>query len=49
MRPKMTRPYAAKSGTTLSDQYLIGYSLRLLLLEFGQVLMLSNVWRMQRT
>ncbi|WP_040227522.1 transglycosylase domain-containing protein [Bhargavaea cecembensis] len=26
MRPRQTRPYAAKSGTTLSDQYLIGYS-----------------------
>ena len=26
MRPKQTRPYAAKSGTTISDQYLIGYS-----------------------
>ena len=26
MRPKMTRPYAAKSGTTLWDQHLIGYS-----------------------
>ncbi|WP_172371282.1 transglycosylase domain-containing protein [Sporosarcina jiandibaonis] len=26
MRPKMTRPYAAKSGTTLWDQQLIGYS-----------------------
>ncbi|WP_342513281.1 PBP1A family penicillin-binding protein [Sporosarcina sp. FSL K6-1522] len=26
MRPKQTRPYAAKSGTTISDQYLIGFS-----------------------
>lgn len=26
MRPKQTRPYAAKSGTTISDQYLIGYT-----------------------
>ncbi|WP_348539785.1 transglycosylase domain-containing protein [Sporosarcina trichiuri] len=26
MRASQTRPYAAKSGTTLSDQYLIGYS-----------------------
>ncbi|WP_432353995.1 monofunctional biosynthetic peptidoglycan transglycosylase [Sporosarcina sp. A2] len=26
MRAKQTRPYAAKSGTTISDQYLIGYS-----------------------
>ena len=26
MRSSQTRPYAAKSGTTLSDQYLIGYS-----------------------
>ena len=26
IRPKMTRPYAAKSGTTLWDQHLIGYS-----------------------
>lgn len=26
MRPKQTRPYAAKSGTTISDQYLVGYS-----------------------
>ncbi len=26
MRQKQTRPYAAKSGTTISDQYLIGYS-----------------------
>lgn len=26
MRAKQTRPYAAKSGTTLSDQYLIGFS-----------------------
>ena len=26
MRPKMTRPYAAKSGTTLWDQHLIGFS-----------------------
>ncbi|MET3575742.1 transglycosylase domain-containing protein [Bhargavaea ullalensis] len=26
LRPRQTRPYAAKSGTTLSDQYLIGYS-----------------------
>lgn len=26
MRPKQTRPYAAKSGTTEWDQYLIGYS-----------------------
>ena len=26
MRPKMTRPYAAKSGTTLWDQHLVGYS-----------------------
>ncbi|KZE38467.1 penicillin-binding protein [Bhargavaea cecembensis] len=26
MRPSQTRPYAAKSGTTLSDQYLIGFS-----------------------
>lgn len=26
MRQKQTRPYAAKSGTTESDQYLIGYS-----------------------
>jgi penicillin-binding protein 2D len=26
MRQKQTRPYAAKSGTTISDQYLIGYT-----------------------
>jgi len=26
MRQSQTRPYAAKSGTTVSDQYLIGYS-----------------------
>ena len=26
MRQQQTRPYAAKSGTTLSDQYLIGYT-----------------------
>ncbi|MBB4823125.1 1A family penicillin-binding protein [Sporosarcina luteola] len=26
MRPKQTRPYAAKSGTTISDQYLIGFT-----------------------
>ncbi|WP_153720806.1 transglycosylase domain-containing protein [Sporosarcina cascadiensis] len=26
MRPKQSRPYAAKSGTTISDQYLIGFS-----------------------
>ncbi|MFS0575926.1 PBP1A family penicillin-binding protein [Sporosarcina sp. 179-K 3D1 HS] len=26
MRQHQTRPYAAKSGTTLSDQYLIGFS-----------------------
>lgn len=26
MRPKQTRPYAAKSGTTEWDQYLIGYT-----------------------
>lgn len=26
MRSKQTRPYAAKSGTTISDQYLIGYT-----------------------
>lgn len=26
LRPRQTRPYAAKSGTTLSDQYLIGFS-----------------------
>lgn len=26
MRSKQKRPYAAKSGTTISDQYLIGYS-----------------------
>ncbi len=26
MRAKQSRPYAAKSGTTISDQYLIGYS-----------------------
>lgn len=26
MRAKQTRPYAAKSGTTLSDQYLIGFT-----------------------
>lgn len=26
MRKKQTRPYAAKSGTTISDQYLIGYT-----------------------
>ncbi|MBE1555755.1 transglycosylase domain-containing protein [Sporosarcina limicola] len=26
MRQKQTRPYAAKSGTTISDQYLIGFS-----------------------
>lgn len=26
MRQKQTRPYAAKSGTTLSDQYIIGFS-----------------------
>ncbi|MFD1929415.1 transglycosylase domain-containing protein [Sporosarcina siberiensis] len=26
MRQKQTRPYAAKSGTTNSDQYLIGYT-----------------------
>ena len=26
MRQKQTRPYAAKSGTTISDQYLIGFT-----------------------
>ena len=26
IRAKQTRPYAAKSGTTISDQYLIGFS-----------------------
>ncbi|WP_313893307.1 PBP1A family penicillin-binding protein [Psychrobacillus sp.] len=26
IRSKQTRPYAAKSGTTISDQYLIGFS-----------------------
>ena len=26
MRQKQTRPYAAKSGTTVSDQYLIGFT-----------------------
>lgn len=26
MRSKQSRPYAAKSGTTISDQYLIGYT-----------------------
>ncbi len=26
IRAKITRPYAAKSGTTISDQYLIGFS-----------------------
>lgn len=26
LRQQQTRPYAAKSGTTLSDQYLIGYT-----------------------
>lgn len=26
MRAKQSRPYAAKSGTTISDQYLIGYT-----------------------
>lgn len=26
MRPNQTRPYAAKSGTTLSDQYLVGFT-----------------------
>lgn len=26
MRQKQTRPYAAKSGTTISDQYLVGFS-----------------------
>src|SRR5690606_12692495 len=26
MRQRQTRPYAAKSGTTLSDQYLIGFT-----------------------
>lgn len=26
MRPKQTRQYAAKSGTTISDQYLIGFT-----------------------